>query len=50
MRVITKANTREVRVVDINDDGQLVIINEQGEKENVFYGEVSVRGLYEYVD
>lgn len=50
VRLITKAATRSVKVIDINDQGQLVVINEKGEKEDVFYGEVSVRGLYEYID
>lgn len=50
VRIITKASTRIVKVIDINDDGQLVVENEKLEKENIFYGEVSVRGLYDYVD
>lgn len=50
VRIITKAGTRTVEVVDINSEGQLVIVNENGEREQVFYGEVSVRGLYDYVD
>jgi len=50
VRIITKASTRQVQVVDINNEGQLVIVNENGETEQVFYGEVSVRGLYDYVD
>ncbi|MBI9013986.1 MAG: biotin--[acetyl-CoA-carboxylase] ligase [Clostridiales bacterium] len=50
VRIITKAGTRTVKVIDINENGQLVIVNENGEREQVFYGEVSVRGLYEYID
>lgn len=50
VRVITKSLTRKVKVIDISSEGQLVIENENGEIENVFYGEVSVRGLYDYVD
>lgn len=50
VKVITKASTRQVKVMDINDEGQLVIKNENGELENIFYGEVSVRGLYDYVN
>lgn len=50
VRLITKSSVREVQVVDIDEAGQLVVINEKNEKENVFYGEVSVRGLYDYVD
>lgn len=50
VRIITKASTREVKVIDINADGHLVVLNEKNEEEAIFYGEVSVRGLYEYVD
>jgi BirA family biotin operon repressor/biotin-[acetyl-CoA-carboxylase] ligase len=50
VRIITKSKERNVKAVDINEDGQLIVINEENQKEAVFYGEVSVRGLYEYVD
>ncbi|MCH4890723.1 biotin--[acetyl-CoA-carboxylase] ligase [Acidaminobacter sp. JC074] len=50
VKLITKAGTRQVQAKDINEDGHLVIVNEDGKEEAVFYGEVSVRGLYEYVD
>ena len=50
----------EVRVLDpageytgisqgINDKGELVVVKEDGEKVQVYAGEVSVRGLYGYV-
>lgn len=50
VRVITKSKVRQVKVMDINSEGQLVIENENGELENIFYGEVSVRGLYGYLN
>ena len=50
----------EVRVLDpageytgishgINDQGELIVVKENGEKVQVYAGEVSVRGLYGYV-
>jgi len=27
-----------------------MVINEDGKEEAIFYGEVSVRGLYDYID
>ena len=50
----------EVRVLDpageytgvsqgINDHGELIVVKENGEKVQVYAGEVSVRGLYGYV-
>jgi len=50
VRIITKAGTRIVQVNDINEDGHLMVINEDGKEEAIFYGEVSVRGLYDYID
>ena len=46
----TKADKRKVKVVDFNDEGQMIVLNELNEKEAIYYGEVSVRGLYGYVD
>lgn len=46
----TKADKRKVKVVDFNDEGQMIVLNEVNEKEAIYYGEVSVRGLYGYVD
>lgn len=46
----TKANKRMVKVLDFNDEGQMIVLNEFNEKEAIYYGEVSVRGLYGYVD
>lgn len=46
----TKADKRKVKVVDFNDEGHMIIENDRQECEEIFYGEVSVRGLYGYVD
>ena len=46
----TKADKRKVRVIDFNEAGHMIVLNENHEKEAVFYGEVSVRGLYGYID
>lgn len=50
VRLITKKETRTVTVKDINEQGELLVLNEKEELEAVFYGEVSIRGLYDYVD
>ncbi|MBN2797061.1 MAG: biotin--[acetyl-CoA-carboxylase] ligase [Clostridia bacterium] len=50
VKLITKSSVREVYVEDLDEEGQLVVMNENNEKEKVFYGEVSVRGLYDYVN
>lgn len=49
-RVITKSSERKVKIINIDDDGQLIVINEKDIEEKLFYGEISVRGLYDYVD
>lgn len=49
-KVITKANERIVKIIDLDEDGQLVVLNDQNQEEKLFYGEISVRGLYDYVD
>ena len=49
VRIINGSVEKKARAVDIDDDGQLVIITEDGSTETVFSGEVSVRGLYGYV-
>ena len=37
------------KAIDINIDGELVIEYENGEIENIYSGEVSIRGLYGYI-
>lgn len=46
----TKADKRKVKVIDFNEAGHMIVLNENHEEEAVFYGEVSVRGLYGYID
>lgn len=48
--LITKACKRKVKVIDLNSEGHLMIENSEEKLEEIFYGEVSVRGLYGYVD
>jgi BirA family biotin operon repressor/biotin-[acetyl-CoA-carboxylase] ligase len=45
VNVINNGNIRKVNVIGINDKGQLVVINEEGNEEAIFYGEVSIRGI-----
>lgn len=49
-KVLTKSSERIVTIMDLDDDGQLIVINENNQEEKLFYGEISVRGLYDYVD
>lgn len=46
----TKASKRKVKVIDLNEEGHLMIENSEKKTEEIFYGEVSVRGLNGYVD
>jgi BirA family biotin operon repressor/biotin-[acetyl-CoA-carboxylase] ligase len=45
VNIINNGNIRKVKVIGINDKGQLVVINEEGNEEAIFYGEVSIRGI-----
>lgn len=45
VRLINKNSKRIVKVLDINEKGQLVVLNENDEKEVIFTGEISIRGL-----
>ncbi|MBS7528800.1 biotin--[acetyl-CoA-carboxylase] ligase [Fusibacter paucivorans] len=47
--VTAGANKRRVFAKDIDENGNLIVINESGEEEAIFYGEVSVRGINGYV-
>ncbi|SHI42493.1 BirA family transcriptional regulator, biotin operon repressor / biotin-[acetyl-CoA-carboxylase] ligase [Dethiosulfatibacter aminovorans DSM 17477] len=49
VRVIRGGQTAEARVLDLNDDGELVVEWEGGRIEKLFSGEVSVRGKKGYV-
>ncbi|MDM8533486.1 biotin--[acetyl-CoA-carboxylase] ligase [Clostridiaceae bacterium HSG29] len=45
VNIINANNIRKVEVIDINEKGQLLVLNEKGEEEAIFYGEVSIRGI-----
>lgn len=45
INIINGENIRQVKAIDLNEKGQLVILNENNEKEEIFYGEVSIRGI-----
>lgn len=49
VKVKTKDRERIVEAFDLTEDGQLLIKNELGEIEKVLSGEVSVRGLADYI-
>lgn len=49
VRIIHKNETLYGKALDLNADGELVVEFESGEIKPVFYGEVSVRGLTDYV-
>lgn len=50
VRIIRENTERTGRVVDIDQDGRLIVEYEDGKIEAVFSGEVSVRGMEGYVD
>ena len=47
--LVTREGSRKARAVDLADDGELIVENEQGQREKVVSGEVSVRGILGYV-
>jgi len=49
VRIIKGGETTEARVLDLNDDGELLVERKTGEIEKLFSGEVSVRGKNGYV-
>lgn len=49
VKVIDKDNVRIMKALGINDAGGLIVENENGDREIIISGEVSVRGLYGYV-
>lgn len=49
VRVIHKNETLFGEAIDLNEDGELIVKFENGEVKPVFYGEVSVRGLTDYI-
>ena len=46
--VITSGNSRRVFAKTIDESGNLIIVNENGEDEAIYFGEVSVRGINGY--
>lgn len=49
VRIISRKNEIMRKAVDINEDGELVVEDQDGNREAVFSGEVSVRGIHGYV-
>ena len=49
IRLIKNGITKKATAIDINDNGELIVRYENGITDNIISGEVSVRGLYEYV-
>jgi len=48
VQIISRGESRLAEAISITEDGELVVINESGNEEVIFYGEVSVRGLKGY--
>lgn len=49
VRILEPNNEYEAFALGINEEGELLVERENGEIDRVFSGEVSVRGMYEYV-
>ena len=49
VRVISPAGTETGLAEQVNDDGSLTVLFENGQRKNVNSGEVSVRGLWDYL-
>ena len=49
VRVISPSETRQALAESVNDDGSLVVLFEDGQRTTVSAGEVSVRGLWDYI-
>ena len=49
VRVISPAGVRNATAKQVNDDGSLSVIYEDGQTASVNCGEVSVRGLWDYI-
>ena len=49
INVIKRGNTVKAKALDLNDEGLLVVEYENGKIESLISGEVSVRGLQNYV-
>lgn len=49
VRLTLRGEEKEVRAIDINEEGELIVQDSEGNISKVISGEVSVRGLYGYV-
>ncbi len=49
IRIINGTKEEIAKAIDIDDDGELIVENEDGTIKKVLSGEVSVRGIYGYV-
>ena len=49
VRIIRGEETRLGKALNINDDGELMVEFDDGSLENVFSGELSIRGLKGYI-
>jgi len=49
VRVVRGDDTFTATACAVEDDGALIVITESGERQRVFSGEVSVRGMYGYI-
>lgn len=49
VRIIRGDTERIGKALDIDDEGNLIVKYKDGEKERIFYGEVSIRGLKGYI-
>jgi len=49
VRLSVRGEEKEVKAIDINEEGELIVQDKSGSISRVFSGEVSVRGLYGYV-
>ena len=49
VRILEPNHEYEAFALGINEEGELLVEKENGEISRIFSGEVSVRGMYEYV-
>lgn len=45
VNIINGENRRVCKVIDLTEDGQLLVLNEKNKEEIVFFGEISIRGI-----
>lgn len=49
VKILTPEQEYQAHALGINELGELVVMKEDGKLENIFAGEVSVRGIYGYI-